>query len=255
MIVRSELFATPLLRHGFFTREGGVSSGIFASLNCSLSSGDDLAAVTENRRRAMAELGVGPEALASVHQVHSPDVVMVEQPWPQGERPKADAMVTKRKGLALGILTADCGPVLFADERAGIVGAAHAGWRGAVSGVLEATVAKMLDEGASRARLIAVIGPCIGFNSYEVGPEFPAPFLAQDPGNERFFRAAQRPRHHLFDLPGYVRSRLTAAGVQHIDWVGGDTAREEERFFSWRRACLQGEKQFGHQLSAICLAP
>jgi polyphenol oxidase len=258
MIVRSGIFAAPV-RHGFFTRIGGVSTGIFASLNCSLSSGDELAAVAENRRRAMAELGVAPQALVSVHQVHSPDVVMVEQPppsaGPQGERPKADAMVTKHKGLALAILTADCAPVLLADERAGIVGAAHAGWRGAVGGVLEATVAKMLDEGASLTRLIAVIGPCIGFNSYEVGPEFPAPFLAQDPANERFFRAAQRPRHHLFDLPGYARARLAAAGVQHIDSVGGDTAREEERFFSWRRTCLKGEKQFGHQLSAICLAP
>jgi purine-nucleoside/S-methyl-5'-thioadenosine phosphorylase / adenosine deaminase len=254
MIVRSGLFAGPV-RHGFFTREGGVSTGIFASLNCSLASGDDLAAVGENRRRAMAEIGVGLDALASVYQVHSADVMMVEQPWPYAKRPKADAMVTKRKGLALGILTADCAPVLFADERAGIVGAAHAGWRGAVGGVLEATVAKMCDEGASLARLIAVIGPCIGFNSYEVGPEFPAPFLAQDPENARFFRAAQRPRHHLFDLPGYVRARLAAAGVHHIDWVGGDTAREEGRFFSWRRTCLNGEKQFGHQLSAICLAP
>jgi YfiH family protein len=259
MIIRSGLFAGPV-RHGFFTREGGVSTGIFASLNCSLGSGDDLAAVSENRRRAIAELGVGLDALASVYQVHSPDVVMVEEapPFPTGpyaERPKADAMVTKRKGVALGILTADCAPVLLADERAGIVAAAHAGWRGAVGGVLEATVAKMREEGASLTRLIAVIGPCIGFNSYEVGPEFPAPFLAQDPENARFFRAAQRPRHHLFDLPGYVRARLGAAGVQHIDWVGGDTARDEERFFSWRRTCLKGAKQFGHQLSAICLAP
>jgi hypothetical protein len=259
MIVRSGIFAAPV-RHGFFTRSGGVSTGVFASLNCSLRSGDDLAAIGENRRRAMAELGLGPEALASVYQVHSADVVAVEQPppylgGPADERPKADAMVTKRKGVALGILTADCAPVLFADERAGIVAAAHAGWRGAVGGVLEATVAKLLEEGASLARLIAVIGPCIGFNSYEVGPEFPAPFLAQDPENARFFRAAQRPRHHLFDLPGYARARLAAVGVQHIDWVGGDTAREEERFFSWRRTCLRGEKQFGHQLSAICLAP
>jgi YfiH family protein len=254
MIVRSGLFAGPV-QHGFFTREGGVSTGIFASLNCSLSSGDDLAAIHENRSRAMAALGLGADALASVHQVHSPDVVMVEKPWPQGERPKADGMVTKRKGIALGVVTADCAPVLFADERAGIVGAAHAGWRGAVGGVLEATIAKMIEEGASLTRVIAVIGPCIGFNSYEVGPEFPAPFLAQDAASERFFRAAQRPRHHLFDLPGYVRARLAAAGVQHIDWVGGDTAREAERFFSWRRTCLEGEKQFGHQLSAICLAP
>jgi hypothetical protein len=255
MTVRSGLLAAPALRHGFFTREGGVSSGVFASLNCSLSSGDDLAAVAENRRRAMAELGLPADALATVHQVHSAEVIVVEQPWPQDARPRADAMVTKRKGLALGILTADCAPVLFADERAGIVAAAHAGWRGAVTGVLEATVAAMLREGASLNRLIAVVGPCIGFNSYEVGPEFPAPILAQDPDYKRFFRAAPRPRHHLFDLPGYCRARLGAAGVKHIDTIGGDTARDEERFFSWRRTYLAQEKQFGHQLSAICLAP
>jgi purine-nucleoside/S-methyl-5'-thioadenosine phosphorylase / adenosine deaminase len=255
MIVRSGLFDTPVLRHGFFTREDGVSGGVFAALNCSLAAGDDLAAVQENRRRALAELGLPAEALATVYQVHSADIVTVEQPWPQDARPRADAMLTKRKGLALGILTADCAPVLFADERAGIVAAAHAGWRGAVSGVLEATVAAMLREGASLSRMIAAIGPCIGFNSYEVGPEFPAPFLAQDAGNARFFRAAPRPRHHLFDLPGYVRSRLVAAGVKHIDGTGGDTAREDERFFSYRRACQRGEKQYGLHLSAICLAP
>lgn len=255
MIIRSGLFATPVLRHGFFTREGGVSSGIYESLNCSLSSGDDLANVAENRRRVLAELGLPAEALATVYQVHSPDIVTVDAPWPHDQRPKADAMLTKRKGVALGILTADCTPVLFADERAGIVAAAHAGWRGAVGGVLEATVQAMLREGASLTRLIAAIGPCIGFNSYEVGPEFPAPFLAQDPENARFFRAAPRPRHHLFDLPGYVRARLQAAGVQHIDGTGGDTAREDERFFSYRRTCREGEKRYGLQISAICLAP
>lgn len=255
MIIRSGLFATPVLRHGFFTREGGVSSGIYASLNCSLASGDDVANVAENRRRVLAELGLPAEALATVYQVHSPDIVTVDEPWPHDRRPKADAMLTKRKGVALGILTADCTPVLFADERAGIVAAAHAGWRGAVGGVLEATVQAMLHEGASLTRLIAAIGPCIGFNSYEVGPEFPAPFLAQDPENARFFRAAPRPRHHLFDLPGYVRARLQVAGVQHIDGTGGDTAREDERFFSYRRTCRAGEKRYGLQISAICLAP
>lgn len=255
MILRSGLFATPGLRHAFFTREGGVSRGIFESLNCSFSSGDDRAAVAENRRRAMAELGLGAAALATVYQVHGAAVVRVEQPWPQGERPRADAMLTTSKGVALGILTADCAPVLLADERAGIVAAAHAGWRGALSGVIEATVAAMRREGANLAHMIAAIGPAIGFNSYEVGPEFPAPFLAQDPANARFFRAAPRPAHHLFDLPGYVRARLEAAGVVHIDATGGDTARDAERFFSHRRAYLAGEKQFGHLLSAICLAP
>ncbi|HVA13598.1 MAG TPA: peptidoglycan editing factor PgeF [Stellaceae bacterium] len=255
MMLRAGLLETPAVRHGFFTREGGVSTGLFASLNCGLGSSDAPEAVQENRRRALAELGLDAGALATVHQIHSSEVVPVDAPWPQAERPRADAMVTTRKGLALGVLTADCAPVLFADERAGIVAAAHAGWRGAVGGVLEATVAAMLREGASLTRVIAAVGPCIGFNSYEVGPEFPAPFLAQDPDHARFFRAAPRPRHHLFDLPGYVRSRLAAAGVKHIDGTGGDTARDAERFFSYRRACRAGDKQFGHLLSAICLAP
>ncbi len=174
MMLRAGLLDSPTVRHGFFTRDGGVSTGLFASLNCGLGSSDDPEAVRENRRRAMEALGLGIDALATVHQVHSADVAVVEQPWPQAERPRVDAMVTKRKGVALGILTADCTPVLFADERAGIIGAAHAGWRGAVGGVLEATIAAMEREGASRKRIIAAIGPCIGFGSYEVGPEFPA---------------------------------------------------------------------------------
>ena len=255
MMLRAGLLESPAVRHGFFTREGGVSTGIFASLNCGLGSSDDPEAVRENRRRAMEALGLGIDALATVHQVHSADAVTVEQPWPQAERPRVDAMVTKRQGLALGILTADCAPVLFADERAGVIGAAHAGWRGAVGGVLEATIAAMEREGASRKSIVAAIGPCIGFGSYEVGPEFPAPFLAQDPDNARFFRNSVRHNHYMFDLPGYVRSRLAAAGVAHIDATGGDTAREDERFFSYRRMCIKGEKQFGHLLSAICLAP
>jgi polyphenol oxidase len=243
------------IRHGFFTRDGGVSTGIFASLNCSISSGDDPSAIAENRRRALAALGLGPDKLVTCHQVHSPDVVIVEKPWPQGERPRADGMVTRQKGLALGILTADCGPVLFADAEAGIVGAAHAGWRGAVTGVVEATIAAMVKEGAKLDRIRAAIGPCIGFDSYEVGPEFPAPFLTQSAGNAVFFKPSPRAGHHLFDLAAYVRSRLAAAGVTRIGASGGDTAAEATRFFSWRRTWLAGEKHFGHQLSAICLAP
>lgn len=242
------------LRHGFFTRAGGVSTGVFASLNCS-GSGDDPAAVAENRRRALAALGLAPDRLALCHQVHGKEVVTVERLWAPNERPRADAMITRHRGIALGILTADCAPVLLADARAGIVAAAHAGWRGAIGGVIEATIAAMQQGGAQRERMAAAIGPCIGFSSYEVGPEFPAPFLAQDAANARFFRAAQRPGHHYFDLPGYVRARLEAAGIPQIDATGGDTAAESERFFSYRRACLRGEKQFGHALSAICLAP
>jgi polyphenol oxidase len=254
-MIRVAALDTPAIRHGFFGREGGVSTGIFAGLNCSIGSGDDVTKVAENRRLALVQLGLGPDQMVTCYQIHSADVVVVEQHWRHENRPRADAMVTKRKGLALGILTADCAPVLFTDETAGIVAAAHAGWRGAVSGVVEATVAAMLREGASLKRIKAAIGPCIGFDSYEVGPEFPAPFLAQSPDNAVFFRAAPRARHHLFDLAGYVRARLGAAGVTRIDATGGDTAAEPARFFSYRRTCLAGEKQFGHELSAICLAP
>jgi hypothetical protein len=255
MMLRAALLDTPTIRHGFFTREGGVSTGIFASLNCSIGSGDDVTKVAENRRRALAELGLAPDRLVTCYQIHSADVVVVEAPWKHEDRPRADAMVTRLKGVALGILTADCAPVLFADEEAGIVAAAHAGWRGALTGVIAATVATMEREGANRARIKAMVGPCIGFASYEVGPEFPAPFLAQNAENARFFRAAPRERHHLFDLGGYVRSRLAAAGVAWVYTAGGDTAAEPARFFSYRRTCLAGERQFGHELSAICLAP
>src|SRR5579862_7832742 len=234
-MIRTALLDLPQINHGFFTREGGVSAGVFASLNCSASSGDDPDKVAENRRRVAAQLGVGAERLTLCHQVHSPDVVVVEKPWPTAERPKADALVTKAKGLAIGILTADCAPILFADAEAGIVAAAHAGWRGAVGGVLEATIAAMRREGAALERIKAAIGPCIGANSYEVGPEFPAPFLAQDPAHARFFRPAVRERHFLFDLGGYVQARLAAAGVTAIEATGGDTAAEAARFFSWRR--------------------
>ena len=249
------LLDSPTIRHGFFTREGGVSEGIFAALNCSLGSGDDVAKVAENRRRALAQLGLGPDQLVACYQIHSTDVVVVEKPWKHDERPRADAMVTRLKGVALGILTADCAPVLFADEEAGIVAAAHAGWRGALGGVVQATVATMERAGAQRARIRAAVGPCIGFPSYEVGPEFPAPFLAQSRDNAKFFAAAGRTAHHRFDLGGYVHAQITAAGVGQIDATGGDTAAESARFFSYRRTCLAGEKQFGHELSAICLAP
>lgn len=254
-MIRVAALDAPSIRHGFFTREGGVSSGIFASLNCSLSSGDDPASIAENRRLALAQLGLPSDRLVTCHQVHGAEVVIVEQPWLHEQRPRADAMVTRQKSLALGILTADCGPVLFADAEAGIIGAAHAGWRGALTGVVEATIAAMLREGASLQRLCAAVGPCIGFNSYEVGPEFPAPFLAQSPDHARFFRAAPRAGHHLFDLGSYIRARLVAAGLRQIDAAGGDTAAEANRFFSWRRTSLAGERRFGHQLSAICLAP
>lgn len=242
------------VRHAFFTRTGGVSEGIFASLNCGFGSSDDPARVAENRDRAMASLGASPERLVTCHQVHSAEVVTVESAWRRDDHPRADAMVTRQRGIALGILTADCAPVLFADAQAGVIGAAHAGWRGAVSGVLEATVAAMRTLGAAPERIAAGIGPCIGRRSYEVGPEFPAPFLAKDAKSAAFFEAAPRAGHFLFDLAGYVEARLQRLGLAAIERCGGDTAADGDRFFSYRRSRLQNEPDYGRELSSICLA-
>ncbi len=249
-MITLKALAEPGITHGFFTREGGVSTGIYASLNCGGGSGDDRDAVAENRARATAMLGVAPDALATNHQVHGVVVRTLVRPI-AGERPRADAMVTKEQGLALGILTADCVPVLFADSEAGVVGAAHAGWRGALGGVLEATVDAMAALGADRARICSGLGPAIAPASYEVGPEFPAPFLAQDPANARFFAASNA--RFRFDLPGYVRARLARLGLVAIEWTGGDTAADRQHFFSYRRSRLQGEPDYGRLLSAIAL--
>jgi YfiH family protein len=243
----------PGVAHGFFTREGGVSEGLYASLNCGLGSGDDAAHVVENRRRVAAALALEPGRLLTCHQIHSADVVVVDEPWSLAGRPRADAMVTKRAGIALGILTADCAPVLFVDPKAGIIGAAHAGWRGALTGVLDATVAAMRDLGAAAADIRAGIGPCIGQASYEVGPEFPAPFLAERATNERFFIAAARPGHFQFDLAAYVADRLRHLGLARVDATGGDTAAESERFFSYRRSCHNRESDYGREISAIAI--
>jgi YfiH family protein len=243
------------VRHAFFTREGGVSDGVFASLNCSVGSGDARDRVAENRKRALAALGLAPDRLVTGYQVHGADVAMVNAPWRHEDRPRVDALVTRVPGLALGILTADCAPVLFADPEVPVVAAAHAGWRGAVGGVLEATLDAMAREGAQRTRIRAAIGPCIGAPSYEVGPEFPAPFLAEHPDNAIFFVPALRAGHFLFALGAYVAARLRRAGVLEISTVGGDTCAEADRFFSYRRTCLSGETQFGHHLSAIALSP
>ncbi|HYM04577.1 MAG TPA: peptidoglycan editing factor PgeF [Stellaceae bacterium] len=242
------------IRHAFFTREGGVSGGIFASLNCGFGSSDDTARVAENRERAAASLGLPGDRLVTCFQVHSGEAVVVERPWRRDEHPRADAMVTRIPGVALGILTADCAPVLFADAQARVIGAAHAGWRGALNGILDETVRKMQELGAVRDRIKAVIGPCIAQPSYEVGPEFPSPFLAEAAENALLFTPAARPGHFLFDLAGYAARRLNRLGIDQVDRTGGDTAAEAERFFSYRRACLRGEKDYGRELSAICLA-
>ncbi|MDN2567964.1 peptidoglycan editing factor PgeF [Aquibium sp. A9E412] len=252
--LRSALFdgaAAAGVRHGFFTREGGLSQGLYGGLNVGLGSADDAATVRENRARVAAALGVAPERLVTLHQVHSPDVVTLTAP-PGAARPKADALVTDRPGLALGVLTADCAPVLFADREAGIIGAAHAGWKGALAGVLEATVAAMERLGAARGRLRAVVGPTISQTHYEVGPEFRDAVLADDARAERHFAPAERPGHHRFDLPAYACDRLAAAGVACAA-LPDCTYADENRFYSYRRATHRGEPDYGRQVSAIVL--
>lgn len=253
MITVSALNALSNVRHGFFTRNGGVSEGLFASRNCGFGSGDDPARVRLNRARSMAELDLPPEALVTVHQAHTANVVVVDTPFPHEEAPEADALVTTRPRVALGILTADCAPVLLADSGARVVAAAHAGWKGALAGVLDNTVAKMVELGARPERIVAGIGPCIVQRSYEVGPEFPEKFLAEDEDNGRFFAPAARDGHHMFDLPGYVARKLVRLGVREVMPTPCDTVREDGRFFSYRRSVLNGEKDYGRMLSAIAL--
>ena len=236
--------------HGFFTRAGGVSTGPYASLNCSLSGADDRAAVLENRARVARMLGVEPGQLVGLHQVHGKAVATVTSPWAPGEGPKADGMVTVVPGIALGVVTADCGPVLFADRAANVVGAAHAGWRGAVAGVLEAVVMAMMALGAEPARIAAVIGPCIREASYEVAADMRDAVLAHNAADERFFRPSQ-PERWQFDLAGYCAARLRAAGVGSVSVTEGDTAAEPERFFSHRRRTLAGGGPIGHQIAGI----
>lgn len=243
--------AAPLdaVRHGFFGRRGGVSEGIFASLNMGLGSSDAPEAVAENRARAVAAVHPGAE-LVTVYQIHSSDVVTIDAA--PHERPRADAMVTRTPGLLLGILTADCAPVLFADLHAGVVGAAHAGWKGALGGVTDATIAAMEALGATRSHIIAAIGPCIAQASYEVSTSFVDTFRASDAENERFF-VDGRAGHAHFDLEGYVAHRLAAAGIGRIACLGLDTRSTPERFFSYRRATLGGEPDYGRQISVIGL--
>jgi YfiH family protein len=242
------------IRHAFFTREGGVSEGIYASLNGGVGSSDDTSRVQENRRRMAEALSVAPDALISIYQIHSPDAVIVKGPWTT-ERPKADAMVTSVPGLALGITTADCGPVLFADAQAGVIGAAHAGWRGAVTGVLESTLAAMERLRAKRESIVAVLGPTISQKAYEVGPDFIERFSKEAPGHERFLKEAERSGHAMFDLPGFIGARLEAAGIGAFTDLGLCTYSDEERFFSYRRTTHRQESDYGRLISAIALTP
>ncbi|PTE13708.1 peptidoglycan editing factor PgeF [Pseudogemmobacter blasticus] len=237
-------------RHGFFTRKGGASSGVYAGLNCGTGSGDQAEIVAINRARVAEAMGVPLSALATVHQIHSADVVTVTGPL--ALRPEADALVTATPGLALAVLTADCQPVLFADAKSGVIGAAHAGWRGARDGVLEATVAAMESLGARRADIAAVIGPTISQAAYEVGTEFLENFLSDDPENARFFANGEGGRY-LFDLPSYGLHRLRSAGVGHAEWTRHCTYRDPDRFYSYRRTTHAAEADYGRLISAIRL--
>jgi hypothetical protein len=243
----------PGVRHAFFTRRGGVSTGLYESLNLGRGSRDDPAAVQENRRRAAAHLAVEPAALLACFQIHSSRVHLADAPWGDA-RPEGDGVVTRTPGLACGALAADCAPVLLADPEARVVGAAHAGWKGALGGVVQAAVETMVGLGAARERIRASVGPCIGPESYEVEADFMERFTAAAPANERFFRPGAAEERRMFDLPGYVRAQLADAGVERAEWIGRDTCAEEALFFSNRRAFKRGEADYGRLLSAIVLA-
>lgn len=242
------------ISHGFFTRQGGHSTGLFDSLNCGMGSGDDKETVTKNRAVVAERLGVAPDSLLSAWQIHSPDAVVVSAPWAGEERPRVDALVTKAPGVALGVLTADCGPVLFADPRSRVIGAAHAGWKGALTGVTTRTLDVMEEQGADRANIIAVIGPMISKAAYEVGPEFPGRFTVADPANARYFTPSSRAGHFMFDLPGYLADRLRAEGVGTVVNLSLCTFSDERRFFSYRRATHRNEKDYGRLISAIAIS-
>ena len=244
MMIHAETLKLSGLRHAFFTREGGVSGGVYSSLNGGVGSRDHAGHVAENRARMAAALAVKPHRFLTAYQIHSPDVVVAEQPWAGDARPRADAIVTRTVGLAIGVSTADCGPVLFADANARVIGAAHAGWRGALSGVLE----------AARGRIRATLGPMIRQDNYEVGADFIARFAAEDKDSADFFRPAAREGHALFDLPGYIAARLERAGVQQIEDIGLCTYAEPERFYSFRRTTHRAEPDYGRHINAIALA-
>jgi polyphenol oxidase len=252
MMGSSLLSAVPGLRHAFFTCEGGVSEGIYASLNGGLGSNDDKAKVIENRRRMAEQLGVTPENLLGVHQIHSPDAIVATGPWATGPRPRADAIVTRTEGLAIGVTTADCGPILFVDPRARVIGAAHAGWKGALTGILESTIDAMEKLGADRSVMVAAIGPLIRQESYEVGHEFVERFIDADAENALFFLPGERNGHSMFDLAGFIRMRLENAGVLMIDDLGIDTY-SDARCFSYRRSVHRKEPDYGRHVHAIAL--
>ncbi|HEV2957130.1 MAG TPA: peptidoglycan editing factor PgeF [Xanthobacteraceae bacterium] len=252
-MLQSALLSIPGIRHAFFTRDGGVSDGFYASLNAGLGSRDVPERVAENRARMAAALGVARDRLVTAYQVHSPNVVVASEPWSRADAPHADAVVTRVPGLAVGVTTADCGPLLLADREARVVAAAHAGWKGALAGVAEAAVDAMEELGASRRRIVAALGPMIRQPSYEVGPDFVTRFAADDAENRRFFAPGVRDGHAMFDLAGYIISRLQRAGVGRIEDLGHCTYAEPTRFFSNRRSTHRAEADYGRHISAIAL--
>jgi polyphenol oxidase len=253
MKIESDNLRLSGIRHAFFTRAGGISEGLYATLNGGLGSRDEAVRVKENRARMAAAVGVDPAQFVSAYQVHSADAAIAVAPWSSQARPRADAIATRTPGLAVAVTTADCGPVLLAEPRARVIAAAHAGWRGALSGIVEATVSAMERLGAERSRIRAAIGPMIRQPNYEVGPELIARFTAADPTSERLFRPAPRTGHALFDLAGYVAERLAQAGVSHVHDVGLCTYGDAERFFSFRRSVHRAEGDYGRLVSAIAL--
>lgn len=254
MITSKLLSRLPGVHHAFFTSEGGVSDGIYESLNGGLGSNDDPVRVTENRRRMAETLKVAPAHFLTAYQVHSPDVAVVIEPWPPEMRPHVDALVTNTVGIALGVTTADCGPLLFADPHARVIGTAHAGWKGAFGGVIEATIEAMEKLGATRSDMTVAIGPLIRQPSYEVGAEFIDRFIEADKNNDRYFIPSSRDGHAMFDLAGYVRTRLESVGVSAIDDVGLDTYADP-RFFSYRRSVHRSEPDYGRNIHALVLTP
>jgi YfiH family protein len=251
--IEAPALALPGIAHAFFTRPGGISTGVYAGLNTGTGSGDSRDTVLENRARAADYLGVAPERLVTPHQVHGVDAIVVEQVWAPGKGAKADAVVTNRPGIAVGVGTADCGPVLFADAEARVVAAAHAGWKGALAGILESAVAAMERLGAQRARIVAVLGPTISRPAYEVGPEFVERFSAAETENGRYFQPSDREGHAFFDLPAYIVARLERSGLASVSDLGLCTYADEGRFFSYRRATHRGEADYGRLLAAIAL--
>ncbi len=252
-MIKAPALALTGIRHAFFTRAGGVSAGLYASLNGGVGSRDAAENVAENRARMATALGIEPHRFLTAFQIHSPQVVIAETPWPADARPRADAIVTRMRALAIGITTADCGPVLLADPHARVIGAAHAGWRGALAGVIEATVEAMGRLGAAPGQIRAAIGPMIRQSNYEVGADLIARFAAEDRASSRFFAAAQRPDHALFDLGGYVAARLDRAGVGHVEDLRLCTYADPERFFSYRRATHRAQADYGRHVNAIAL--